>query len=118
MRCSRRPGRILAKLRAAAGRAASSAVPLGASASIELASRSIEKRSRNVLGLLPGSEKPDEAIVYMAHWDHLGTHEGESGDTIYNGAVDNATGVAGILEIAEALRTAPRRPNARCCSWR
>ncbi|MBP6750434.1 MAG: M28 family peptidase, partial [Xanthomonadaceae bacterium] len=60
-----------------------------------------EKRSRNVLALLPGSEKPDEAIVYMAHWDHLGKHEDEFGDNIYNGAVDNATGVAGILEIAE-----------------
>ena len=37
----------------------------------------------------------------MAHWDHLGKHEGETGDNIYNGAVDNATGVAGIIEIAE-----------------
>ena len=103
-------GQDLARLRAAAGRPGFRAVPLDASASIELASRSVEKRSRNVLGLLPGSEKPDEAIVYMAHWDHLGTHEGETGDAIYNGAVDNATGVAGILEIAEALRKAPTPP--------
>ena len=36
----------------------------------------------------------------MAHWDHLGKHEGEEGDNIYNGAVDNATGVAGILELS------------------
>ena len=103
-------GQDLAKLRAAAGRPGFRAVPLDASASLELSSRSVEKRSRNVLGLLPGSEKPDEAVVYMAHWDHLGTHEGEAGDTIYNGAVDNATGVAGILEIAEALRKAPAPP--------
>jgi Zn-dependent M28 family amino/carboxypeptidase len=103
-------GQDLARLRAAAGRPGFRAVPLDASASIELASRSVEKHSRNVLGLLPGSEKPDEAIVYMAHWDHLGTHEGETGDAIYNGAVDNATGVAGILEIAEALRKAPTPP--------
>ena len=103
-------GQDLAALRAAAGRRGFRAVPLDASASLELTSRSVEKRSRNVLGLLPGSEKPDEAIVYMAHWDHLGTHEGETGDAIYNGAVDNATGVAGILEIAEAFRKAPTPP--------
>ena len=46
----------------------------------------------------------------MAHWDHLGTHEGETGDNIYNGAVDNATGVAGILELAEAFRKAKTPP--------
>ncbi len=103
-------GQDLAKLRAAANRPGFKAVPLDASASLELTSRSTEKRSRNVLGLLPGSEKPDEAIIYMAHWDHLGTHEGETGDAIYNGAVDNATGVAGILEIAEAFRKAPTPP--------
>jgi Zn-dependent M28 family amino/carboxypeptidase len=44
-----------------------------------------------------GSKRADEAVLYMAHWDHLGKHEGETGDNIYNGAVDNATGVAGIL---------------------
>ena len=103
-------GQDLAKLRAAAGKPGFKAVPLDASASLELVSRSTEKRSRNVLGLLPGSEKPDEAIIYMAHWDHLGTHEGETGDAIYNGAVDNATGVAGILEIAEAFRKSPTPP--------
>ena len=103
-------GQDLPKLRAAAGRPGFRAVPLDAKASLELTSRSVEKHSRNVLGLLPGSEKPDEAIIYMAHWDHLGTHEGETGDNIYNGAVDNATGVAGILEIAEALRKAPSPP--------
>ena len=75
-----------------------------------------EKSSRNVMALLPGSERPDEAIVYMAHWDHLGRHEGEvnpdgSGDIVYNGAIDNGTGVAGILEIAEkfARSTPPKR---------
>ena len=65
--------------------------------------------------MLPGSETPDEAVVYMAHWDHLGTHEGEQaadggGDNIYNGAVDNATGVAAILELAEAFRKAKTPP--------
>ena len=103
-------GQDLAKLRAAAGRPGFKAVPLAGTASLVLSSRTTMKRSRNVLGLLPGSERPDEAVIYMAHWDHLGTHEGESGDAIYNGAVDNATGVAGILEIAEAFRNAPTPP--------
>ena len=99
-----------APLRAAAGKRGFKPVPLDATASLQLASRSVEKRSRNVIGMLPGSEAPEEAIVYMAHWDHLGTHEGEPGDNIYNGAVDNATGVAGILEIAEAFRKSPTPP--------
>ncbi len=59
--------------------------------------------SDNVVALLPGSGKPDEAIVYSAHWDHLGKDTTRSGDQIYNGAVDNATGVAGLLVIAEAF---------------
>ncbi|WP_449446474.1 M28 family metallopeptidase [Thermomonas brevis] len=103
-------GQDFATLRAAANRPGFHAVPLGASASLELNSTTTLKRSRNVLGLLPGSEKPDEAILYMAHWDHLGTHEDEAGDRIYNGAVDNASGVAGLLEIAEAFRKAPTPP--------
>ena len=84
------------------------AVPLEATASFDLKSTVTEKSSRNVIGVLPGSERPDEAVVYMGHWDHLGKHDGESGDNIYNGAVDNATGVAGIIEIAEKFaRTTP-----------
>lgn len=59
--------------------------------------------SENVVGYLPGSERPDESIVYTAHWDHLGKDESLTGDQIYNGAIDNATGVAGIIEIAEAF---------------
>ena len=58
-----------------------------------------------MVALLPGAKRPDEAIVYMAHWDHLGNARRgrDAGDNIYNGAIDNATGVAGILEIAEAF---------------
>ena len=103
-------GQDLAKLRAAANRRGFKPVPLDATASLDLKSSSVEKTSRNVIGLLPGSEKPDEAIVYMAHWDHLGTHEGEAGDNVYNGAVDNATGIAAILELAEAFRKAKTPP--------
>ena len=104
-------GQDLGKLRAAANKRGFKPVPLDATVSLDLKSTTAEKSSRNVVGLLPGSETPDEAIVYMAHWDHLGTHEGETGgDNIYNGAVDNATGVAGILEIAEAFRKAKAPP--------
>lgn len=103
-------GQDLAKLRAAANKPGFKPVPLHATASIALTSTTVEKQSRNVIGILPGSEKPDEAVIYMAHWDHLGNHEGEAGDHIYNGAVDNATGVAGILELAEAFAHAPTPP--------
>jgi Zn-dependent M28 family amino/carboxypeptidase len=78
-------------------------VPLKAKLSVDLKSTISEKKSRNVVGVLPGGSRADEAVLYMAHWDHLGKHEGESGDNIYNGAVDNATGVAGILELADAF---------------
>jgi len=77
--------------------------PLKASLSLDLKSTIAEKKSRNVVGVLPGGQRADEAVLYMAHWDHLGKHEGQEGDNIYNGAVDNATGVAGILEIADAM---------------
>lgn len=94
-------GLDLDKLRADANKRGFKAVPLPAKMSVDLKSTSTEKQSRNVVGILPGTEKPDEAVVYMAHWDHLGKHPDETGDNIYNGAVDNATGVAGILEIAD-----------------
>ncbi|MBN8213335.1 MAG: M28 family peptidase [Xanthomonadales bacterium] len=101
-------GLDLEKMRAAAGKRGFKPMPMPAKASVTLKSTIAEKESRNVLALLPGAETPNEAIVYMAHWDHLGHHIDEknpdgSGDTIYNGAIDNATGVAGILEIAELL---------------
>ncbi len=103
-------GLDLDTLRADAGKRGFKAVPLKASMSVDLKSTTSEKSSRNVIGILPGSEQPDEAIVYMAHWDHLGKHEGETGDAIYNGAVDNATGVAGIIEIAGKFAAGEPKP--------
>ena len=103
-------GLDLAQLRAAANKRGFKAVALPAKMSVDLKSTSVEKQSRNVVGILPGSEKPDEAVIYMAHWDHLGKHADEPGDNIYNGAVDNATGVAGILEIAEAFAHQDPKP--------
>ncbi|WP_444927364.1 M28 family metallopeptidase [Microbulbifer sp. TRSA002] len=75
--------------------------PLELKASIEL-SNSLEKsNSRNVIAKLPGKKYADETIVYTAHWDHLGVNRNASGkDHIFNGAVDNATGTAGLLALA------------------
>ena len=68
--------------------------------------------SRNVVARVPGSRRPDESVVYSAHWDHLGRDAKAEGDGIYNGAADNAVGVAGLLELARAFggeRKAPAR---------
>ena len=65
--------------------------------------------SHNIAGLLPGARHPGERIIYTAHWDHLGVGQPDArGDKIYNGAVDNGTGVAALLEMARAFHKAPR----------
>jgi len=105
-------GLDLAALRSAANQRGFQPVALDARLTTTLTTRLREAKSHNVLGLLPGTAHADESIVYMGHWDHLGKHVGETGDSIYNGAIDNASGVAGILEIAEAFVTqnpAPER---------
>ncbi len=66
--------------------------------------------SPNVIARLTGSKHPDEYVFYMAHWDHLGRAFGRSGDTIFNGALDNATGTAGLLTIAKAYSEMRQRP--------
>ncbi len=68
-------------------------------------------KSYNVIGKITGSEKPNEYIIYTAHWDHLGIgHPDESGDSIYNGALDNASGTAGLLELAKAFKGLEKNP--------
>ncbi|HEX2595051.1 MAG TPA: M28 family metallopeptidase [Luteimonas sp.] len=96
-------GLDLDALRTAASKPGFKPVPMKATLTLDLKSTIVDKQSRNVIGKLEGSTHPDEAMVYMAHWDHLGKHPDEPGDNIYNGAVDNASGVSGILEIAEAF---------------
>ncbi|MFT6370623.1 MAG: Zn-dependent M28 family amino/carboxypeptidase, partial [Maribacter sp.] len=59
--------------------------------------------SKNVVALIPGTERKDETIIYSAHWDHFGIAKTINGDSIYNGSVDNASGTAGLLAIAEAF---------------
>lgn len=65
--------------------------------------------SKNVVGKLTGRTRPDETVIYSGHWDHLGVGLADAkGDTIYNGAIDNATGIAGLLELGRAYAKAPR----------
>ncbi len=91
-------------LKAAAVKRGFRPVPLGVTATASVRNVVRHKRSPNVAGLMPGKDRPDEYVIYMAHWDHLGVDSAGEGDRIYNGAVDNATGVAGILTIAKAYR--------------
>lgn len=110
-----RAGFELDELMAAALTPEFQAVDLGMTltASVDNALRSSD--SKNVIAVLPGSEAPDEYFLYMAHWDHLGTDpalEAAGQDGIFNGALDNASGTAALLELAQAfssLAEAPRR---------
>ena len=77
--------------------------------------RIVRNQSFNVGALLPGSERHGEAFIYTAHWDHIGTDaSAEVGeDAIYNGAVDNASGIAALLELARSFAALPRAPHPR-----
>lgn len=81
---------------------------LDATASLHIHAELVERTARNVVGLLRGAS--DEVVVYTAHLDHLGIGPPIDGDNIYNGAMDNAIGVAGVLEIARAFRALPHPP--------
>jgi Zn-dependent M28 family amino/carboxypeptidase len=89
-------------------------VPLGAAASFRLKNSLREVQSNNVLGKLEGSDPKlkNEYIIYTAHWDHLGKDPNREGDQIFNGALDNASGTALVLEMAKAFaskKPAPKR---------
>jgi Zn-dependent M28 family amino/carboxypeptidase len=66
--------------------------------------------SQNVVGVLPGTTRPNEYVIYSAHWDHFGVGKAIAGDSIYNGAVDDGTGLAALLSIAEAFQRSPQQP--------
>ncbi len=86
-------------------------IPLGVTGSVEIRNELRTIDSQNVAARLPGTDAPDEVVMYVAHWDHLGRDESLAGDQIYNGAADNATGTAGLIEIARAFTEGepPRR---------
>ena len=85
-------------------------VALTAKLSVHLHSQIRNSSSDNVLALLPGSERPDEIIVYSAHWDHFGKDPALPVDPVYHGAVDNGSGVAALLELADAFAHQQPRP--------
>lgn len=86
------------------------AVPMGVHTSVSLTNTIRESKSNNVIGTIKGSKRPEETIIYTAHWDHLGIGEPVDGDSIFNGAIDNATGVAALFELAKAFKSAQVAP--------
>ena len=91
------------ELKSAAEKPGFQAVPLGdLTASIDLRLAKGESLSRNVVGVLPGTQYPDESVVYSSHWDHFGKLPGKDGapDQVFNGAVDNASGTAALVGLA------------------
>lgn len=106
-------GLDLDKLSTDAAKASVQAQPMGLFASVSINNTIQRAESFNVGAVLPGSEHADELFIYMAHWDHLGTaphQQGQAGDFIFNGAEDNASGTAGLLEIAQAFAALPSAP--------
>jgi Zn-dependent M28 family amino/carboxypeptidase len=111
---AKRGGQDLDALRKRASVRGFKAVPLSVRAAATLQQRSARKTAANVVAKLPGAND-QQAVVFTSHWDHFGMRDlqpGESADAdrIFNGAYDNATGCAGLIEIARAMARAPERP--------
>ena len=100
-------GQNLEKQMAAAKQKGFKAVPLNLTASLSFENDITRKASKNVIGVMKGSKRPDEYVLYTAHWDHLGRCTAAAdGDDICNGAVDNATGTAALVALAEGYTKA------------
>ena len=79
--------------------------------STSVAVKTIFNKSQNVIGKITGTKRPDEVIIYTSHWDHLGIGKpDETADSIYNGAFDNASGTAGLIELARAFKSMKVQP--------
>ena len=94
-------GKNWAALKAAAKVKGFVAVPLGLKLDLTLDNTIKRQISKNVIGILPGKTRPNDYVLYSAHWDHLGRCEAVKSDDICNGALDNATGTAGLIALAE-----------------
>jgi Zn-dependent M28 family amino/carboxypeptidase len=103
-------GQDFDQLKAAAAKADFQPVLLKAKANFQVKNTLREVISRNVVAKLSGSEAKDEYLIYTAHWDHLGRDLGRQGDQIFNGALDNASGVASLLELAKAYTKLDPKP--------
>jgi Zn-dependent M28 family amino/carboxypeptidase len=94
------------------------AVPMGGLTASTAINNTVERSgSRNFLAKIPGTTRPDEVVVFMGHWDHFGTDSSLEGDQVYNGAVDNASGIAALLEIAEAFTMLDPGPERTVVFW-
>lgn len=105
-------GKTVPELLEMANKPGFKAIPLPIRFSAKVPMKIREFQSENVVGMVPGSDPAgrQEAVVYSAHWDHLGVGIPVNGDAIYNGAVDNATGCGMLIEMARAWAALPRKP--------
>jgi len=85
-------------------------IPMGLNASVSVENTMRYDASKNVVAIIPGTNRADEVILYSAHWDHLGIGTVVNGDSIYNGALDNASGTACMLAIAKNIQEAGIKP--------
>lgn len=103
-------GYDLEELKQAAASRGFRPVPLPLRANLALKNKIEKVTSHNVIALWPGKKRADEYIIFMAHWDHFGRKSELEGDQIFNGALDNATGTAGLIELARAFTSLQFRP--------
>lgn len=103
-------GRSYDELLIAASQPGFKPIPLAQQASGSLRNLIRRSSSPNVVAMVKGSKRPDEYVIYTAHWDHLGKSLARGGDNIFNGALDNATGTSGLLTIAKAFAESKSRP--------
>ncbi|MBD1398650.1 M28 family peptidase [Pontibacter sp. JH31] len=106
-------GNNFEQLKRAAANKGFKPVALNAKANFTLKNKLREIESQNIIAKLEGSDPKlkEEYVVYTAHWDHLGKDDKLQGDQIYNGAMDNASGTAGLIELAKAFTKLPEKPN-------
>jgi Zn-dependent M28 family amino/carboxypeptidase len=111
-RLLRLAGRSVEELLAASDQPGFRPIDLGVQIQGHIVSRIRDLETRNVAAIIPGSDPrlKDEVVVYSAHWDHFGIGAAVNGDNIYNGAIDNATGCAVLLEMAHAWAALPQKP--------
>ena len=112
---ARQGGKDLDALRTAARVRGARPVPLGVTVSGTITQKVAQKVSPNVIGVLKGAANPGQAVVYTSHYDHFGVRDPRpddkpDADRIYNGALDNASGLGGVLEVAQAFARARTRP--------
>jgi hypothetical protein len=105
-------GKSVDQLLAASDRPDFKPIPLNIQVRCHLTSKVRELNTRNVAAIVPGSDPvlKNEVVIFSAHWDHLGIATPVNGDSIYNGAIDNASGCAILLELARAWAALPQKP--------